>query len=160
MKHDAILVLDFGGQYCNLIARRIREHNVYSEIVPCDITPEEVKDMNKTASPMSTSSTPAYIGFLTILYNRLDTRILGGFIGAGVPLPAKTKSHAVQKYNAMPRAIGTTPISLNCPIRQDNSTPDVTRRYGTATVTEPGAKMVNINVPTTDFIAARFRPTT
>jgi len=51
MKHDAILVLDFGGQYCNLIARRIREHKVYSEIVPCDITPQEIEDLNSDGSP-------------------------------------------------------------------------------------------------------------
>jgi GMP synthase (glutamine-hydrolysing) len=46
-KYDAILVLDFGGQYCHLIGRRIREHGVYSEIVPHDITPDEIKVLNK-----------------------------------------------------------------------------------------------------------------
>jgi GMP synthase (glutamine-hydrolysing) len=46
-KIDTILVLDFGGQYCHLISRKIREQNVYSEIVPHDITPEEIKTLEE-----------------------------------------------------------------------------------------------------------------
>jgi len=46
-KYDTILVLDFGGQYCHLIGRRIREHGVYSEIVPQDITADEIKRLNE-----------------------------------------------------------------------------------------------------------------
>ncbi len=44
-KFDTILVLDFGGQYCHLIARRVREQEVYSEIVPCDITADAIMDL-------------------------------------------------------------------------------------------------------------------
>ena len=46
-KHDTILVLDFGGQYCHLIGRRIREHGVFSEIVPHDISKAEVLALNE-----------------------------------------------------------------------------------------------------------------
>ncbi|HXX05761.1 MAG TPA: glutamine-hydrolyzing GMP synthase, partial [Candidatus Bathyarchaeia archaeon] len=43
---DKIVVLDFGSQYSHLICRRIREFSVYAELVPYDISLEELKKIN------------------------------------------------------------------------------------------------------------------
>ena len=43
---EKIVVLDFGSQYSHLICRRIREFSVYAELVPYDISAEELKKMN------------------------------------------------------------------------------------------------------------------
>ena len=44
--HTKILILDFGSQYSQLIARRVRECNVYSELHPFDVSDEFIRDFN------------------------------------------------------------------------------------------------------------------
>ncbi len=46
MDREMIIVLDFGGQYNQLIARRVRENNVYCEVKPYTMTVEEIKEMS------------------------------------------------------------------------------------------------------------------
>ena len=43
---DKIVVLDFGSQYSHLICRRIRDFSVYAELVPYNISLEELKKLN------------------------------------------------------------------------------------------------------------------
>jgi GMP synthase (glutamine-hydrolysing) len=47
MQHQKILILDFGSQVTQLIARRVREAHVYCEVHPCDVTDEWVRDYAK-----------------------------------------------------------------------------------------------------------------
>ena len=55
-----VAVLDFGAQYGQLIARRVRDLNVYSEIVPCDISADELRDMAPSALILSGGPASVY----------------------------------------------------------------------------------------------------
>ncbi len=55
-----VFVLDFGAQYGQLIARRVRDLGVYSEIVPCDITADELKEKNPSAIILSGGPASVY----------------------------------------------------------------------------------------------------
>ncbi len=46
MKEEMVIVLDFGGQYNQLIARRVRECNVYCEVLPYTTSLEKIKALN------------------------------------------------------------------------------------------------------------------
>jgi GMP synthase (glutamine-hydrolysing) len=80
MKRDTILVLDFGGQYTQLIARRIREMNVYSEIVHHNITLTEIQQRNPkgivlAGGPHSVYDKDAFLSDPALL--RLGVPVLG-----------------------------------------------------------------------------------
>src|SRR6266511_3611514 len=73
MTPDTVLVLDFGAQYAQLIARRVRECHVYSEVVPCDVEPEEVQRRGAKALILSGGTCSVYEAGAP----SLDARLLG-----------------------------------------------------------------------------------
>ncbi len=84
---DKILVVDFGAQYGQLIARRVREAHVYSEIVPRDITADEVRAHGPvgiilSGGPASVYADDAY---------EIDPEILG----LGIPVLGICYGHQV-----------------------------------------------------------------
>ena len=60
MNHDRILILDFGSQVTQLIARRIREAHVYCEVHSCDVSDEFIKEFRPSGIVLSGSHMSAY----------------------------------------------------------------------------------------------------
>ena len=58
--HDCILILDFGSQVTQLIARRVREANVYCEVHPCDLPDAEIRRIAPKGVILSGSHMSAY----------------------------------------------------------------------------------------------------
>lgn len=117
MKNQLILVLDFGGQYRDLIARRVREHQVYSEIKPCSVTAAEVKSLQPigiilTGGPSSVYDPQAPVLDPEIL--KLGIPILG--ICYGQQIMSKTLGGTISEAHV--REYGKTEIHADttCPL--------------------------------------------
>ncbi|MFA6598501.1 MAG: glutamine-hydrolyzing GMP synthase [Ignavibacteriaceae bacterium] len=100
-KNNEILIIDFGSQYTQLIARRIREENVFSEIFPHTVSLEEIKERNPSGivlsgGPMSVYDEDAPDINLGIF--SLNIPILG--VCYGLQLLAKHLGGKVEKADA------------------------------------------------------------
>src|SRR5881296_4111458 len=76
--HERILVLDFGSQYTQLIARRIREAHVYSEILPCNVPLAQI--LERRPAGLIFSGGPASV------YDRKAPSIPAPLLEAGIPI--------------------------------------------------------------------------
>lgn len=72
-----VLVVDFGAQYAQLIARRVREAGVYSEIVPHTVTAEEIRAKNPVGIVLS--------GGPSSVYEEGSPDLDAGILGLGIP---------------------------------------------------------------------------
>ncbi|MCK4663083.1 MAG: glutamine-hydrolyzing GMP synthase [Bacteroidales bacterium] len=100
--HDKIIILDFGSQYTQLIARKIREHNVYCEIYPYNNIPiinKSIKGVILSGSPFSVRDKNALIpdlskikGNIPILGICYGAQYISHFYGGEVS-PSKTREY-------------------------------------------------------------------
>jgi GMP synthase (glutamine-hydrolysing) len=121
--YDTVLVVDFGAQYAQLIARRVREEHVYSEIVPADMPASEMLARRPRGVILSGGPKSVYAPFaplvdqaifesgipiLGICYGaQLLTKMLGGEVArtdtaefGRTPLMAKAPSVLMQGWPA------------------------------------------------------------
>jgi GMP synthase (glutamine-hydrolysing) len=101
-----VLVVDFGAQYAQLIARRVREANVYSEIVPHTITAAEVAAKNPVGIVLSGGPSSVYEEGAPSLDSgilELDIPVLGicyGFQAMAVALGGEVAQTGLREYGA------------------------------------------------------------
>ena len=116
MQHQAILVLDFGGQYNQLIARRVRENNVYCEVLPYSSSLEKIREgqycgIILTGGPSSVSAVDAPhcdpsvfelgIPILGICYG---AQLMAAVIGGQVERPEK------REYGRIPLQVDSSSL--------------------------------------------------
>src|SRR6201989_2523491 len=111
-EHDLVLVVDFGAQYAQLIARRVREARVYSEIVPHTMPISTMLERGPAAIILS--------GGPSSVYAPGAPRIANSVFSAGVPvfgmcygfqLMAQGLGGAVSPTGA--REYGRTPVKVD-----------------------------------------------
>lgn len=78
MNQEMILILDFGGQYNQLIARRVREHHVYCEIMPWKKSLEEIKAKNPKGI--------IFTGGPNSVYDDASPKVDSALFALGVPI--------------------------------------------------------------------------
>src|SRR6476659_6938979 len=112
--HDLVLVVDFGAQYAQLIARRVREARVYSEIVPHTMPVEEMLARRPKAIVLSGGPSSVYAEGAPSIDPSIFTSGTPVFgMCYGFQLMARGLGGEVSHTGA--REYGRTPVTLSAP---------------------------------------------
>ncbi|SNU07061.1 GMP synthase (glutamine-hydrolysing) [Lachnospiraceae bacterium] len=171
MDRELIVVLDFGGQYNQLIARRVRECNVYAEVHPYTIPIDELRAMNPkgiifTGGPNSVylETSPSYtkdifelgIPILGICYgSQLMAHLLGGKVATA---PVSEYGHTdVQISEMQSKLFKGVPVNIAVWMSHTDYIAQVPDGFKTTAYTKdcPTAAM---EYPEKGFYATQFHP--
>jgi len=167
---DTVLVVDFGAQYARLIARRVREAHVYSEIVPSFISAEEIrarapKGIIFSGGPKSVYESPA--PSIDPGIYELGIPILGLCYGA--QLMARQLGGTVSRTGQGEYGRTTLALTASSPLCSDwPATSSVWMSHGdaitavpegfVATATTPGAPVAAMHDPDRRLFGLQFHP--
>ena len=80
MKRELVIVIDFGGQYNQLVARRVRECNVYCEIYSYKTDLEKIKAMNPKGIILTGGPNSCYEVRFTDIYRKNYSNLVFRFL--------------------------------------------------------------------------------
>jgi GMP synthase (glutamine-hydrolysing) len=169
---QVILILDFGSQYTQLIARRVREQNVYSEIHPFDLSLERIRAMKPAGIILSGGPSSVYdegAPRISAEIFGLDVPILGICYGVQLTsllLGGKVVSASHREYGrATVRLESASELFSGFPTGEDlavwmshgdrvESLPDGFHRVGTS----PNCPFAAVEAPSRKFWGVQFHP--
>jgi GMP synthase (glutamine-hydrolysing) len=173
VSHQTILVLDFGSQYTQLIARRLRELSVYSEIVPFNTSIEKLRAKNPvgiilSGGPKSVSEAgapkcePQVFDFgvpvLGICYGmQLMTDVLGGEVRRSGHREFGHAQVSVKANGAAPRLFAEVPAELRVWASHGDDVAAVPPGFAVA-ATSASAPIAAMEAPDRSLYALLFHP--
>ncbi len=172
MSKQVILILDFGSQYTQLIARRVREQSVYSEIHPFDLSLDKIRAMKPTGIILSGSPSSVYgegapristeifalgVPILGICYGvQITSLLLGGKV---VSATHREYGRATVRLETASELFHGFSVGEDVPVWMSHgdrveSLPEGFRRVGTSTNCEFAA----VEAPGRKFWGVQFHP--
>lgn len=170
--HEKVLILDFGGQYAQLIGRRVREMNVYCELLPYRTPLEQIQESNYraiifTGGPKSVygDESPTYdtgifelgIPILGICYGaQLMTHLLGGTVSS-IPGGKEYGNTSIERSGIEDALLEGVPQDTVAWMSHGDRIEQLPEGF-VKTASSPSCPVAAMSDPSRSFYATQFHP--